>query len=248
MGDNEIQHGIKLPMLPFLTREMLAFGAHADLDLEVVQWSIATTELQIVGLTRQGVIKHLAKGTATATKETSTFGIPDFPITLSAFVTSAAVEVGELYVSVYLRVNKERVYKLMSGYVTHQSGLNFPATQDSQEFPGGGSLQRIQVSAPAAGADWKQDIPVGSRWRIIGVTGTLVTDVNAGDRRVHLQVGLNTGTEAAMFDFFSTVDHPASTTRKYTFASVGAELNAEEDDDIIVPIPHNLQMSLNGDI
>ena len=72
---------------------------------------------------------------------------------------------------------------------------------------------------------------------------TLVTDANAANRRVHLDIQEVAG---GRLDFHSSVDHAASLSRVYTFVPIGAGLSMADDNDIIVPIAPGIVLGPGG--
>ena len=235
-----------LPQLPFLTRDMLSFGAEAKFELELVAYAAVTNAIFIVGLTREGVIKHTFLHSGDGTDEGAIFQIPDIPIVLTVFTESASVERGEYWASIFLLVNGEKVMKLCSGYISKQSAINFPATQSESERDGGGVLQTISVDSPAAGSDWSEAMAGNQMQRLRSVHARLVTDANVADRSVHLEVEEHSSFRD--LNFFSGVKQPASTTREYTFAPVFGLLAYEDDNDIIIPIPANMAINSARDV
>ncbi len=238
----------KFPQLPFLTREMLKFGGEITLDLEVVTWSQRSDNIDLIGLTREGIFKFDITHDAGGGKNNKVFRVPDVPISLTLSTDSVSSHRGEFYAIVYLRVNQERVYQLCSGYVTPHTAVTFPQTHSAPETSERGRIKSVIVTNPSAGADWKGDITSDKIWRLVAIVAKLVTDANAADRRVHLQLGLGTSTEASMIDLFGSIEHPASTTRKYTFAPLGAIADGEDDDDILINIPKDLIFDGASDI
>ena len=122
--------------LPFLTRSMLDFGKEAVFELETVAYSNNAGAVRLVGLTKGALIKFDVSHAGDHNEEVKTFRITDIPIMLNVFTDDVTIEVGEWFASVYLKVNGERVMKLMSGYVSKQSGISYPQTHDESEVPG----------------------------------------------------------------------------------------------------------------
>lgn len=238
MDENTPQNGIKLPQLPFLTREMLEFGNSTQLDIEVVALSNITTPISIVGATRSGLIKFPFAHTGGGSEETAVFGIPDIPVFLTAFTTSSSMERGEFYASIYLRMNGERVFKFFGGYISRQSSMSWPANNSESERQGGGKFKRVQGANPAAGAECEITVPTDEIWIIKGFQVQFVTDANAANRRVHLV--LEPFGAATPLNIFGSVDQAANTTRNYTFAPFPVLSDEEDDDDILVAMPPDL--------
>ncbi len=239
---------IAFPQLPFLTREMLKFGASVEMDLQVVSYSDRADTVELIGFTREGIFKFDVTQDAGGGVNIKTFRIPDVPISLSISTESASSKRGEYYIVVYLRINGERVYQLCAGYVTRQSGVNFPQTHSDSELSKKGAFIIATGTNPAAGADWKIDIDSDKIWRLQAVIATLTTDANAADRRVHLQLGPGTNAETRMVEAFGSVNHTASLARKYTFAAFGGLPAESDDNDLLINIPKDLIFSASSDI
>lgn len=232
----------KFPQLPFLTREMLKFGNKAKFELQVVAYSSVTWPVEMVGVTREGIIKFDVSHTGDNSEDVLTFQIPDIPISLTLFTDNSAVERGEYYASVYLLINGERVYKLCSGYVSKQSGINFPQTHDESELANGGLYKGHQGANPAAGAEIAEGVPSNEHWILKGVRLSLATDSNVADRTVHLKIPVCGST--VQLDVFSSVVQPADTTYVYNFAPYPHISDTFNDDNVLVSLPPDLHSSL----
>ncbi len=232
--------------LPFFTRDMFKFEHGAAFSLEIVAYASLPAVIQIIGMTREGIFKFRFTHTGDNTEDTQSYRLPDIPSFLTVYTDDPAVERGEFWCTVYLRVNGERVQKLCAGYVSKQSGLNYPNTQTESEFSGGGKYNDVGGADPAAGAEASIALNANYRFIVHAATVTLVTDANIINRRVHLKFTYGTG--GGVYDFFGSVDQPAGTTRKYTFANFGSGLTESDDDDILVPLPQGLQMYQGGSV
>jgi len=228
---------MRFPQLPFITREMFAWGRTAELDIQVVSYCDSANVVTMIGVTREGIFKHPVTNNSAGAEEILTFRVPDIPTFLTLFTDDAFLERGDYYASVYLRANGERILKMCSGYVSKQSGINWPKTHDEAETEGDGVFKRIDVTAPAAGADFTEVIPANKQWKLLAAVGTLTTDANAANRRVHLTISPNSTPGARHIECLAADNQAASVARKYSFAPYGALAATADDDDILVPIP-----------
>lgn len=239
---------IKLPQLPFLTREMLSFGNRAMIELEVVFYSNQANPCYLVGLTREGLIKHTLNHTGDDSEDILTFRISDIPIMLNIFTDEVTIEPGEFFSSVYLKIDGERVAKLCSGYVTKQSGISYPITHDQSEVNNMGYHRRIHVADPAVGVEWYASVGTNKRWKFLYAVATFTTTALLAGRRVRLYLGSHDAVLGNSIECFSDINQGINTTRKYCFAPYGAMIDSEHFETILVPIPPNFILTDNGRI
>ncbi len=227
---------LKLPQLPFLTREMLKFGHKANLELRVVVQSTVTQTIELNGITREGTFSYRIKAVGDGTQDFFRFKLSDFPIWMNMIDWSTVINPGECYVSVEMWINRQLVRQFMAGYVYQFKDLSYPQSHIEHMRAGPGRIEAVNGVDPAAGGPVTQNVPNGEVWKLMGANVTLVTDGNAADRVMQLEI--SSGNFNLVFS--SATNHVANTTRLYTFAAVGSDLAVSADDDIIVPIPSNL--------
>jgi hypothetical protein len=236
---------IKLPQLPFLTREMLKFGNISKLELKVrVKTHQSSSGGFIVrGLTRSGFFSIRIKPlTGNGNTNTFTLRLDDIPIWLSAIDTNDIYPHGAVFCSISLVINSDIAFELCSGFVAKATGISYPSAALNQTSPTQGYFKNETVSNPNAGDDMTVYNNQEERSFIRAITFQFTTDANVANRRVHIY-SLSAGTGNARPNFFSNVDQPASTTRYYTCAPVPALLTDNDDDDIIIPIPKDLVLT-----
>jgi hypothetical protein len=223
---------------PFLTREMLKFGSTAALSLEVAVWTFFNGPFFLSGITREGLVGFSFEPAGNGSQETFTFNVVDVPVNLVCHVGTQTLLRGDMWVVIYLRVNGQRVAKMMSGFVSTQTPLSWPQTSGEEPQAGRGSITSNEYGTHAAGAELSYTKGDNSIFRVRALNFTLVTDANAANRRVHLLIKDTSGSD--MYRFFSSVDHPASTTKQYFFIP-GADPKDEEDNGkVIIGIPYDI--------
>ncbi len=239
----------KLPQLPFLTRDMLSFGASAKIELEAVVYSDVTFEVLMVGITREGIFKFpISHNAGDTLEEVKTFGVPDIPISLTVFTDSASIERGEYLASIFLKVNGERVYKLCSGYVTKHSGINFPQTHDESEVGPHGLIKKVTGLTPAAFDEIDATVSANERWRLMGFRFEFTTDANAADRKVRLLIGVGSGGRTEEIICIGNFVHTASLEKFYSWAPYGGPVAISQGQDVAINIPPDLWINSLGHI
>lgn len=72
--------------------------------------------------------------------------------------------------------------QLISGYLMVDQLPSWPGAEFVNSTEGPGWKESLQVSNPAAGADWSQTVPTGARWRVESIVATLTTLVAVANR------------------------------------------------------------------
>lgn len=226
--------------IPFLTADMLRFKGAVSFELQITSQATDTGTLTIRGMTRDGVFtfRHTVVNTGAPTVEN--YAIPDIPTLITVQDIDGNFQQGQCFATLNLVANGDVIFQLISGNIWIGNGQSYPNAQLKENRPGGGELKVLTSTDPAAGTEPSIIIGTYETWRLQSVNFTLVTDANVANRRVHLVLRASGGDE---MNFFSSYDHPASTTRKYTCAPVGAGLDDQDDNDVIIPIPANLWFS-----
>lgn len=231
---------------PFLTRKMLNYEPGTVFSLQVNVYSFLTDTVWIIGSTREGIFKQKLNHSGNGTEETTVYELADIPTFVTMFTDSANLARGDMWVSMFLLANGERVYKLASGYVSKQSALNWPIVQSESELSNGGGYRHLTGINPAAGSECLDPIPSNQHWRLIGMRVTLVTSATVANRRVHLYTELNDG--ATGVEFFGVTDQPASTTYTYNFFH-GVSNMAEFNNNVVqIGIPDHLHLMEGANI
>ncbi|MCI0619650.1 hypothetical protein L0Y40_01275 [Candidatus Wolfebacteria bacterium] len=225
---------IKLPQLPFLTREMLAFGARTKWDLEVQIYSKTTFDMKISGTTREAPFTFTIDHTNDGVLNERVLGMTDIPIMLSVYYEQETGSAANTWVNVYLRANETRVAKLIGGYVGGFVSLTWPGSRMLSNLDGNAEVSILATANPAAGAEVSQNVLTNEVWKIRGVSLVLTTDANVANRRVHLKLSVF---GVPLWEVESGYDHTASTARTYHFMEIENIPNANNDDDVFVAIP-----------
>lgn len=224
-------------VLPFLTRDMLAFEHAATFTLRITSVSDVSQVCTISGMTREGpfILRHDTVYDGTAHQDT--YRLPDMPITVSVACPDPTALQGQIYVILDLLVNNTLVETLISGLVHEVKGLGWPINVSQDPIPGHGEFCVIAGANPAAGADCTFTVEALQMWRILGFSASLVTSATVANRRVHLKFSHADG---AVLESLSSVDHAASLTRLYSGNIVGGNLAQADDNDILIPIPQDI--------
>lgn len=230
--------------LPFLTRQMLNLPHGSFFDVEVEFLANIAEEVEIVGFTKHEIFnfKHTHAGDGTV--ETDTFRTSDIPLGVSVHTTSATVERGEYWVALYLRVNRERIMKLCSGYVSRQSSIAWPQVQSENELGKRGNFKIVSVSNPAAGADFSEAVPTGEHWIIQFVTLTFATSAVGGARNVHMTFAPNA--TATPLDHFADTTQTQNLTRQLNFHTAGFTSDRLDADQVLVNISPKIHLLAGG--
>jgi len=190
-----------------------------SIDLLVESYSDATRTLQIRGMTNAQNIAADITTSSDRSLVTSIIDISGVPIFLTARTSARAVQRGQLYVKVSLRVDGIVVALLMSGYVAETSKIAFPGGHFESSTDGPGFMKSVAGADPAAGVEIIQTVPAGAMWKIHSVYFTLVTDATVDTR--HVRFIFDDGT-TIFYQHQSSYAHPQSVTFPYCGSIVGA--------------------------
>lgn len=183
----------KAVSLPFLIRDMLAFGEAATFDLEVSTGSDSAINLEITGVTREGPFRFNFTTDGLSVIETHVFSIPDIPVFLTVRTADANLRMNDCYAMVYLRVNKTKNHLLCQGNLGQFYGINWPNQAPMSELQRRGKVTVATGADPAAGSEWTVTVPAGQFWRVKSVQATLVASATAATRRPMMIITFNGG-------------------------------------------------------
>ncbi len=141
---------------------------------------------------------------------------------------------GEAYVEVFLSRFGAGV-KLASGYVYANHDVTDGEFVDPGPGGGEGLVRSIDLGDPAAGADYAdQTVPTNAVWELKGFIGTLVTSVNAANRRFTIRV---TDGTVSVAGGVASARGIADRTNEYQGApGLTHGTSQQADDDTVVPI------------
>jgi hypothetical protein len=229
--------------LPFLVRDMLNFEHGTTFGLRVdYQSLLADQEIYIRGATKSGpFIYHLSTNEQTSPASVN-YRIPDMPIWVSIDDAETHVS-GTVFVRVALTVNGNILYSLISGYLWNLHTLSWPTSNLKPAMPDIGTELSITGANPAAGAQCSITVPANTLIEIDRIELPLVTAVAVANRRVHIQIFKSS---YLIYEGISSVDQAASLTRMYHGEPLGANGAANDDNDIVIPIPQGIKL-LTGD-
>lgn len=216
---------------------MLRFRGSTSFTLVVTSRATTTTTIKITGATREGAFTLKHSTLSDLSEQVSSYNIPDMPIWISVEDENDLFSQRNCYVSVGLALNGDVVYWLTGGYISRSNTLSWPNSNIVYTLPPDiGTISLDWLQDPAAGAQISTNPVAGRISRIKGLYFTLVTDATVASRRVHIKFH-------TYFECISSVDQTASTTRKYHCLPMGAVGTYADDDDIIIPIPHNMNLA-----
>ncbi len=222
---------------------MLSFEGGAVFDLYINSIATAAINIQIIGITREGIFKFTHTNNGSGSVNSEGFRIPDVPIFVSVLTTSGYIERGEFWAKLYLRINGEKIYKLLSGYVTTYNALSWPKGQHESQLSGGGKSKLVTVANPAAGANFTTTVPSGEHWIVKAVFFKLTTDANVANRLVGLK--LDTDGDGKSLVLFNANAHSAGWVGYHNFSHSGA--GSERTGDYwLSPLPPDIHITEGG--
>ncbi len=226
-----------IPSLPFFTRDMLRFGQQAKVELRIDMQADTAAALSISGITREGSFTYKATTPSNSLNTSQTFGLSDIPIMVSVRDTAGVLEQGSAFIALSLVVNGDIVQQLTSGLVYNQKALSWPQTQQVDLRPGGGRIQRILPTTPAANVDIQKTVPAGEVWKIRDITFLITTGAAVANRRAKIYI--STPHDATLWMWADT-DQTASTTRIYHAGNIGSGSAGASNLDIFIPLPSDM--------
>lgn len=229
----------EIPVLPFLVRDMLDFEHASTIAIRVTHQATEIGPLTIRGITREGVFTFTTTTQNNVLPISEDFRITDIPVFVSVLGTGTEFVQGQVFVSLSLIINGDRILELCSGLVTVVSGISYPAQATSDQIPGRGNFRVVEGSDPAAGAECTITCPTGVLWHVKSFMVIFTTSATVASRRPHLVFTLG---GLAQISAFSSVDQLLSLSRQYSFAKYGSIADEIDDDDILVSLPEDIWM------
>lgn len=218
---------------------MLAFEHGATMTMTVEHMSRVATTLRLRGFTREGPFSLNVPTTSDLVLNFVTFRLPDFPIWLSLEDQSEVIKQGECYAEVALRINNDKVFTFNAGYVYTSHSLSYPLSETPGAAPFMGNIREITSSDPAANVEISITQPANAIWKVLAFSCRLVTDANAANRRVHLQLTSGGGTA---YEAFALVDQTATQTIDYRFGQYGSMTDELDNSINLVTLPNNIYL------
>lgn len=121
---------------------------------------------------------------------------------------------------------------LVSDYIVSGEFVGWPQGRVQQSIEGPGILRSITGTAPGAGNQVNEVVPVGARWLLRSFRMTLTTSAAAGVRRVHFIVDDGA---TILLDHAAGDTQALNTTRNYNEDPAGI-IRVAQDNEIYVPI------------
>ena len=108
-------------------------------------------------------------------------------LNVTVFANAGTPRVGQTYVMVQLvrGIGAAAIVlgTLLAGYVTSTQALGFPGSPIASSLESGGLVRTIQGATPAAGAEFRETVPTGARWQLLGAQASLATSAAPANRR-----------------------------------------------------------------
>lgn len=236
---------IKLPSLPFLTREMLKYANRAGIKLVIRSQSFELTHIQIKTTTRDGfsTFKHTTSDDTEIKEEK--FALDNIPIFVSVVDGSQENDQGQVYVEVSLELNGVIVHQLCAGLVYTLKGLTWPQTEIADVRPNGGFLRSVFSDAITTGDDIDLDQDPNIIWKVIGILINFITDGTSADRRIILFMESGDG---YFYELVAPIVQPASQDWNYNFMIGATDSAAAIDDRVMVNLPQEIFIQGEGNI
>jgi len=224
---------------PFPTRDMLAFGKDSKLQLQISTKGIASHEVFVRVITREGPSEFRFTNSSGGFDQSAQFQIPDIPIFIGVYTNDRTIAQGDVYGVLSLLVNGVVYTMLASGYIYANHAIAWPNVQADNHNPGRGGIRYITVANPEVGEDLTTTVPDGQMWRILGVSFTLATEASAATRTIQLQV---TNSSVLLFSFPMSSTQTASLTRKYTCVPMSPPAVNNVSTNVLGIIPTDLYL------
>ncbi len=187
--------------------------------------SVVGTRLQVAGrlLTADGSIvpfnfEHVPLTNRAASIEA--FRLAEgYLLSVVVFSTAASQRRGQTFVEIGLLrgrdVRDSVVDVLARDYIAIEEPLAFPGGPIRSSLEGPGALRSITGTDPAAGAEISETVPSDARWKLLAIRFAFVTDANAANRGVLVELtdGTNTYHHTRQHDV-----QTASLTTTYNYA------------------------------
>ena len=109
---------------------------------------------------------------------------------------------------------------LVAGYVTAGYSPSWPFGTRAEPLEGPGMIRDIIGTVPAAGGTFEEIVPVGARWRLLGMAATFTTSATVATRQVKFVV---VGAAGYVWNFPAPSTQAASLTYLYTAYAGGIE-------------------------
>ena len=222
-------------LLPFVTRDMLAFSGQAQFNLNLNIVAVASGDLQVRGATRDGIFVFNVSVAQTTSQQDFSFPVADVPLWVSVTDANNNYARGECFASLGLTINGDLMHQLARGDVYRLHGLSFPSSNLKNSAGEQGNLKIVSFPTTAAGSDLDEETPTNEVWRILAITLELTTSATVANRQLVFDVRPG---GSAMYRFISNTVQTAGTTRTYRLMPVGDGATYSLGEDIIVPIPN----------
>ena len=195
---------------------MLDFDQQSSFDLVIEVWSDTTNTVTIVGATKSGIFTRKIVPTSNGVVLTTTFGMGEIPIWLSAFSNANIAFLGQTYVRISLQVNGDIVSILTAGYVSRTNGITWPNGSIKGPLEGIGRIKTIVGTDQAAGAEISETVTSRFLWKLKSIIFTLVTDATVASRIPSLTIE---DTNGVFLRVTPSGSQAASITRNHCFGA-----------------------------
>jgi hypothetical protein len=228
---------VEIPSPLYITRDdqiVVQVSSQAGGDVFNVNGRLLTVDGKVISIQRQ--LNTSASLTATTTLIS---GVEGFLLSLAIFDTNA-LQRGQAFARAWLNRGllalTNAAQLLVSDYVTQFTPANWPGDMLKDPTEGPGELTSVQVSNPAAGADWGFNPGNRLRANVYSINAQLVTSIGAANRNVQVQILDANG--HIVYQNSAAVSIVASTTAQVTFTPGNSQTQVVTTDvTILLPQP-----------
>lgn len=223
--------------LPFLTRKMLVFDEASAFELEIITTSDNIENIEIQGMTKEGIFRYNFQTTSNSLKQSTLLGIPDAPIWVSVKLQGDDSGVNNAYALVYLRINGTKNLLLCQGFLGHLHGITWPEQLPYTQLQYRGKQKTVTPDSEVVGSATTFDVPSGEYWILKSARAQLVTSIQIAVRRVYLMITYVDGGDCICL---TPKTQSLSEDRYYTWYDGAVSMVDDEFPIQQAPLPHDI--------
>lgn len=169
-------------VLPFITREQLAFSGASSFALVLQLIAHTTQAIEVRGMTKEGAFTFSIVPAGDSSLETFTLPISDIPIQVS--VTPAVTSTNNTFAhaSLHLSVNGNRMAMLAQGIISILDPVAWPHQVPRSNIQQFGPVVSVDTGVIPTGEDFNIIVPDNQIWELISIKATFTADANAANR------------------------------------------------------------------
>lgn len=228
---------IRLPQLPFLTRQMLKYGNTLQLRLRLSAAADVVGVVRLKVITRHGMAEINVNTTADGAINSDTLGVDDFPIMVSATDADDTYAPNQCWANIELEIGEEEWFGLCSGFIHEDKSVSYPNTSMADAMPAHGRIVEVDGANPAAGAECLIPVPVGEIWQLKTLNVRFDCDSNVADRVPHF---VFTGPGNMLIHTWAAAVFAADEGADISCAQWGLISGISNADDFRIELPSNI--------